>query len=136
MDLSSLDGTNGFQVNGIDASDQSGFAVSGAGDVNNDGIDDILIGAPYGNSYTGQTYVIFGQPAPVNVIDGTSGDDTLVGTDGDDIISGLGGNDSLSSGDGNDVVNGGAGDDTMYIFPGRQCLRWRRRLGLDLAEVQ
>ena len=38
FNLSSLDGTNGFQINGIDDDDRSGFSVSEAGDVNGDGI--------------------------------------------------------------------------------------------------
>ena len=37
LDLSSLDGTNGFRLAGV-AGDLSGFAVSAAGDVNGDGI--------------------------------------------------------------------------------------------------
>ena len=45
LELSSLNGTNGFVINGIDASDYSGNSVSSAGDINNDGYDDIIIGA-------------------------------------------------------------------------------------------
>ena len=37
--LASLDGTAGFQINW----ESSGFAVHGAGDVNGDGFDDVLI---------------------------------------------------------------------------------------------
>ena len=44
LNLSSLDGTNGFKINGAAANDQSGLSVSGAGDVNGDGFDDMLIG--------------------------------------------------------------------------------------------
>ena len=43
--------------------DDSGWSVSGAGDVNNDGYDDIIIGAPYNDERSnaaGQAYVIFG----------------------------------------------------------------------------
>ena len=39
------DGSAGFVINGIDAGDESGWAISSAGDVNGDGIDDLVIGA-------------------------------------------------------------------------------------------
>ena len=45
IELSSLNGANGFVLNGIDASEFSGRSVSSAGDVNGDGIDDLIIGA-------------------------------------------------------------------------------------------
>ena len=64
LELSSLNGTNGFVINGIDAGDSSGEVVSTAGDINNDGYDDIIIGAyeadPNGE-YSGESYVVFGQ---------------------------------------------------------------------------
>ncbi|MEM7705904.1 MAG: hypothetical protein AAF358_10155 [Pseudomonadota bacterium] len=64
LNLASLDGTNGFAINGVNVADRSGSSVSGAGDVNGDGLDDLLIGAPFadpqGNSQVGVTYVVFG----------------------------------------------------------------------------
>ena len=45
FELSSLGGTNGFVINGIDPDDSSGGSVSSAGDVNGDGFDDPIIGA-------------------------------------------------------------------------------------------
>jgi len=74
LDLASLDGSNGFTLNGIDPDDYSGFSVSDAGDVNGDGYDDLIIGAsgadPDGNSSAGESYVVFGGPdgllAPAN----------------------------------------------------------------------
>nr|WP_240903046.1 integrin alpha [Caulobacter sp. SLTY] len=43
--LSSINGTNGFRIDGADALDFSGHAVASAGDVNGDGVDDLIIGA-------------------------------------------------------------------------------------------
>ena len=64
IDLSALNGTNGFRIDGIDADDYSGVSVSSAGDVNGDGFDDVIVGArqadPDGNINTGESYVVFG----------------------------------------------------------------------------
>ena len=62
IDLSSLDGTTGFRLDGTAATDVSGRAVSGAGDVNGDGFDDLIVGAdladPNGNSGAGSSYIV------------------------------------------------------------------------------
>ncbi len=59
--LASLNGLTGFRLNGIDGSDNSGFSVAAAGDVNGDGFSDLIIGDPNGDSYAGETYVVFGR---------------------------------------------------------------------------
>ena len=46
-DLSSLDGTNGYVFIGDTEGDNAGTSVSGIGDVNDDGFDDFIIGAPH-----------------------------------------------------------------------------------------
>ena len=46
LDLAALDGTTASASTGSTAYDRSGISVAGAGDVNGDGIDDLIIGAP------------------------------------------------------------------------------------------
>jgi hypothetical protein len=63
LNTSELNGSNGFRINGIAAFENSGFSVSGAGDVNGDGIDDLIIGAylaDVNGTNSGQSYVVFG----------------------------------------------------------------------------
>ena len=83
FDISQLDGSNGFAIHGVSANDTSGWSVSGAGDINNDGINDVLIGArsanPINNVTTGAAYIIYGttddMPAAFNLsaLDGING---------------------------------------------------------------
>jgi hypothetical protein len=64
ISLSSLNGANGFRLNGVAGGDAAGNAVSSAGDINGDGFDDLLIGAPISDvpkNDTGYTYVVFGK---------------------------------------------------------------------------
>ncbi|MFM2330254.1 MAG: hypothetical protein RLZZ494_2357, partial [Pseudomonadota bacterium] len=74
--------TAGFVINGQSADDLSGYSVSSAGDVNGDGLDDLIVGAsgayPSGNSYAGQSYVVFGKSdgGAVNVSTLTAGTST------------------------------------------------------------
>ncbi len=72
FDLGSLNGTNGFILNGINPVDQAGYDVAGLGDVNGDGIDDFIIGArgadPSGNNLAGESYVVFGQAGGFNPV--------------------------------------------------------------------
>ncbi len=68
----------GFVVNGISAFDESGTSVSGAGDVNGDLLDDVIIGAPFASPFgfqAGESYIVFGKAdtAPVNLFDVTGG---------------------------------------------------------------
>jgi hypothetical protein len=64
IQLSSLNGGNGFRLDGVAANDVSGRWVSGAGDLNGDGVDDIVIGAEFADPNglsSGSAYVVFGR---------------------------------------------------------------------------
>ena len=62
--LSSLDGSNGFKLDGENNGDHCGVAVGPVGDVNADGYTDLIIGCflyPPNNA-KGCSYVVFGGP--------------------------------------------------------------------------
>jgi hypothetical protein len=86
LNLSTLDGSNGFKLQGEAANDFSGISVSGAGDVNGDGFDDLIVGA-YGadpnGSYSGASYVIFGQGSGVATVATNGRSATFTDWDGD-----------------------------------------------------
>ncbi len=71
MNITNLNGVNGFAVNGIHSNDTSGYSVSIIDDVNGDNVDDVLIGAPHEDGSMGQSYVVFGGshkwPAVINL---------------------------------------------------------------------
>ena len=85
LELSALDGSNGFKLNGVAEFDFSGGSVSGAGDINGDGFDDLIIGAPGANTdssgkySSGQSYVVFGSSEgfsstlELSALDGSNG---------------------------------------------------------------
>jgi hypothetical protein len=77
-------GTGGFVINGAAAGDASGYSVSSAGDVNNDGLDDMIVGAiyadPSGVVNVGASYVVFGRAdntTSISLSDIASGTSTL-----------------------------------------------------------
>ena len=114
VDLANLDAAQGFVLTGDDAGSPFGVSVSSAGDVNGDGYDDLIIGAPFADGeYVGEgaAYIVYGgqtgtEDTAVVLASGTDVANNFTGNAGDDIFV------DIST---DDVVRGGAGDDTISI---------------------
>ena len=60
VNLGSLGAGSGFRILGESDSDQAGVSVSSAGDINNDGYDDLMIGSAGNGNNAGAAYVVYG----------------------------------------------------------------------------
>jgi hypothetical protein len=92
LDLATLDGIDGFRIDGVEAGDQAGFSVAAAGDLNKDGYGDLIVGAfganPANIDGAGTAYVIYGTALPMKIAaNGRSA--TLTDVDGDVITVSL-----------------------------------------------
>jgi hypothetical protein len=113
MLLSSLNGTNGFNVTGVSSGDQAGYSLS-SGDINGDRIADLLIGTPLADTNRGASYVVFGsrEPFPTSIslsdLDGTNGF----------VVTGVNSNDRSASALGSGDINGDGVDDLLIQATG------------------
>ncbi len=151
LDLSGLDGRNGFRLDGVATGDHTGTS-STAGDVNGDGFSDLIIGAwaadPNGDG-SGSSYIVFGgnfthsvtfsgTPKADNLNQGTQAAERFVAGNGNDTMIGRGGTDVFHGGSGNDYIrihdlnfrsiDGGNGKDTLGLGS--------NGMNLNLADVR
>jgi Ca2+-binding RTX toxin-like protein len=128
FDLANLDGSNGFRIDGDIPYSTIGLDVSSAGDVNGDGVDDLMLSGSGGDGdvrYPGVTYVIYGSTDSFAASIGTS---SLDGSNGFAIVGAddfADGGHELSSigdlnGDGYDdlLIAGGSDDAAAFVIYG------------------
>jgi Ca2+-binding RTX toxin-like protein len=122
IDITALDGFDGFRIGGIVSYGGAGQSVAAGGDINGDGFDDLIVSALGAASYAGRVYIIYGRirdqlevgDGGTDVFSGSHGKDQLNGMDGDDLLDGGENNDLLHGGDGADDLVGGLGGDSLF----------------------
>ncbi|HEV2747626.1 MAG TPA: hypothetical protein VGW34_10050, partial [Allosphingosinicella sp.] len=128
IDLEDLSGADGFKIHGEGLQDKVGFSVSSAGDINGDGIDDLVVGAmEYSTVYPGfgKAYVIFGKTGERATLElgGAHTADDFIVIGGDETIDRLGFSVSDAgdfNGDGfDDIVIGAPHADAAYPSTGK-----------------
>lgn len=142
IDLRSL-GTGGMILSGTDADDFSGYQVSGAGDVNSDGFDDVLIAARgadgLGNNRpsAGESYVVFGKATLPSTLNLAQLNDAGIKIIGAPVIPGVIPIE-LAVSDAGDVNGDGFADvlvDYRLIFGGNNFTSSVNRLGTAASET-
>jgi len=113
IDLENLSDDQGFAIQGLPDS-QAGISLSGGEDVNGDGFEDFMIGAPGDDDNL--TYVLFGSDFTQQVNQtGTIGDDVILGSaTGENIVTGQG-DDEIYTNGGIDVVYAGPDEDLVTV---------------------
>jgi hypothetical protein len=72
VDLSKIQSTQnarGMEIDGVHVLDGLGQSVADAGDINGDGINDAIMGAPRNRNDAGAAYVVYGQPGDAPDVD-------------------------------------------------------------------
>ena len=142
IDLTRLDGSDGFTMQGP-SGQQVGFSVTGGSDMNGDGVDDVVVGAPGpdGNLSAGSAYVLFGSSAPfaasidLSSLDGSNGFAVQGIASGDGLGWSLGLADDVNGDELGDLILGapGADPDTARADAGQVYLLFGSEQGFPVT---
>lgn len=105
IDLADADVT----LEGWDITHGVGETVAGVGDINGDGLDDVLVGAPFADGSTGKAYLVYGSPTLGGEVNLSNANVTFIG----ESAGGGVGHSLAGAGD----VNGDGFDDLLIGAP-------------------
>jgi hypothetical protein len=136
----------GYRFVGIQGDDQAGFSVASAGDIDGDGLAEVLVGAyraDGGGGNSGEVYLIAGADlAAADAADGTADGVIDLGFYSDpDFDTASGSSYRLIGTEGSDYAGEGVsgagdvdGDGIADLIVGRVLGRWRRQFGRGLSD--
>ena len=138
VSLSGLTNADGFVIEGLQAGNSTGFAVGSAGDFNNDGYDDLIVGAPGAQPdgpSSGEAYIIFGGAFSSGNVAPTALDDVVTTGLDTAVVIDAGANDVDPDGDGLNVVRSDTGDHGTTVLNANGTITYTPDLGFIGEDV-
>jgi len=122
---SSMNNNYDVKLIGEDADDRFGDGVGSSGEINNDGVNDVVVGAPYdeqgGGNGAGAAYIFYGSNSWSSTIDATEADVIIIGKSGSSLGQG-----AKTAGD----INGDGINDLIIAAPMSSPNFWTQKFNI------